>query len=139
MPTRRILVADDDKNVRLTLTALLEAEGYEVEAVSGGTPAVFAARRPHPDGPFWAALIDYKMPMMDGVEAIYTIHRDVPETRLVLISAQGTFGVAADAVKYGATAILPKPFTPEQVRMLLHEFEAEDASAPASSNDANKD
>ena len=125
MPPRRILVADDDDHVRFTLTDLLEAEGYAVEAVSSGTPAVFAARRPHPDGPFWAALIDYKMPGMDGVEVVYTIHRDVPETRLILISAQGTFDVAADAIQYGASAILPKPFVPAQVRALLHDLEAE--------------
>lgn len=129
MPSRRILVADDDEHIRLTLTDLLEAEGYEVEAVSGGTQAVFAARRPHPDGPFWAALLDYKMPGMDGVEAVYTIHRDVPETRLVLISAQGTFDTAADAVTYGAAAILPKPFTPVQVRKLLRDLDADDRPA----------
>ena len=133
---RRILVADDDKNVRLTLTDLLEAEGYEVEAVSGGTPAVFAARRPHPSGPFWAALLDYKMPEMDGVEAIYNIHRDVPETRLVLISGQGTFEAAGNAMRYGAVAVLPKPFAPAQVRALLRELEDEEGEPSEASGDA---
>ena len=139
MPTHRILVADDDEHIRLTLTDLLEAEGYEVEAFSSGTPAVFAARRPHPDGPFWAALIDYRMPMMDGVEAIYNIHRDAPTTRLVLISAEGTFDAAAGAVQYGAVAILPKPFVPAQVRTLLRELgaggEADTADGASSADD----
>lgn len=131
MPTRRILVADDEKNIRLTLADLLEGMGFEVVTAINGWEAVFEARKPHPSGPFWLVLLDYQMPGMDGLEALYSIRQDAPETRVAMITAHGSVATAVDAMKFGAVDFLSKPFVPSDIRALVHQIEARDAG-PAS-------
>lgn len=126
-PARRVLVADDEQNIRTTLALLLKDMGFDVETTINGWEAVFAARRPHPDGPFWLALLDYQMPGMDGLEALYSIREDSPSTHIVMITAMGTVEIAVDAMKTGADDFLAKPFTPVDIRRLVREIEARDA------------
>ena len=127
-PARRVLVADDEQNIRSTLALLLRDMGFDVETAINGWEAVFAARKPHADGPFWLALLDYQMPDMDGLEALYGIREDSPGTHIVMITAMGTVAIAVDAMKTGADDFLPKPFTPADIRRLIREIEARDAS-----------
>ena len=128
MPDRRVLVADDDPNIRLTLATVLEDMGFEVETAINGWEAVYAVRRPHADGPFWLVLMDFAMPGMDGLEAINDIHEEFPNVHLAMISANASATVATDAVEVGAAVYLPKPFGPAEIRALVAELERHDTA-----------
>lgn len=129
MSTRRVLVADDDKNIRLTLAATLADMGFDVVTVINGWEAVYEVRKPHPDGPFWLVLMDYQMPGMDGLEALNDIHEEFPGVHLAMITANGSMETAVEAMKAGAAEYLAKPFTPADLSTLVRTLEAKDAAA----------
>lgn len=129
MPPRRVLVADDEKNIRLTLSSLLEGMGFEVETAVHGWDALIQVRKRHPDGPFWLILLDLKMPDMNGLEALHDIQRDAPGSHVVMVTAHGTVEDTVLAMRMGAEDVLAKPFTPTQVRAMIHGVEMREAEA----------
>jgi len=129
MPARSVLVADDEKNIRLTLTSLLDDLGYDVDIAANGFDALIKARTRGDAGPYWRILLDLRMPCLDGMEALYEIQRDAPGSHLVLLTAQGTIDTAVDAMRHGADDFLTKPFTPSDIRRVLARLETRDAEA----------
>jgi two-component system cell cycle sensor histidine kinase/response regulator CckA len=115
----KILVADDDAQVRSFLATLLEVEGYSVIQASNGKEAQARCRETNID----LMITDLVMPEQEGLETIHAIRKNWPEIRLIAIS--GAFGGAflELAKKLGADAMLRKPFEPEailsEVRNLL--------------------
>jgi len=110
----RILVADDDQDVRATLCAALEVEGYEVEAVSNGERAMQA----HEKRPADVLITDLFMPERDGLETLIYFRARNPDMRIVVMSgwkrAQKADHLAV-ALQAGADVILRKPFTPGEL------------------------
>jgi len=110
-----ILVVDDEEIVRESLLDWLREDGYEVEAVEDG----FKALEKFEKRPWDIALIDLKMPKMDGLELLGKIKETWPETQVVIITAYATVNTAVQAIKVGAYDYLVKPFNPEELSLLV--------------------
>lgn len=110
----RILVADDDQDVRAALRVALEVEGYEVEAVANGERAM----RAHEKRPADVLITDLFMPERDGFETVKYFRARNPGMRIVVMSgwkrAQKADHLAV-ALQAGADVILRKPFTPAEL------------------------
>ncbi|MEO8586898.1 MAG: sigma-54 dependent transcriptional regulator [Acidobacteriota bacterium] len=106
---RRILVCDDEPDIRESLRTLLSDEGFEVTAVSSGVNAVSEA----PDHD--AVLLDIKMPGQDGLETLAKMRGRGIGTPVIVISGHGDVKTAMEAVHAGADDFLEKPLSSEHV------------------------
>lgn len=111
MPT--ILVVDDEASIRRTLREILEYEDYDVEEAEDGKQAMEKLRAAAYD----LALVDVKMPELDGMEVLKKAADASPETPIVMISGHGTVETAVEATKLGAFDFIEKP--PDLNRLLL--------------------
>jgi CheY-like chemotaxis protein len=87
MATIRLLVVDDEESLRLLFKEELEDEGYGVELASNGLEAVEKVR----SSPFDAVIMDIKMPVMDGIQALGEIKKIRKDQRVILCSAYGEY------------------------------------------------
>jgi len=109
----RILVVDDENNIRLMVRIALQATGYSVETAADGPEALAKFG----DGTGWnLVLLDQRMPGMEGLQVLQEMKRRAPSVRVVMITAFGTIDLAASAMKAGATDFLRKPFTTDVLR-----------------------
>jgi len=111
----RVLVADDERNIRESLRRFLELEGNEVVTADNG----LAAQRRMQEAPFGAAIVDLKMPGMDGLELLSWIRGERPRLPVIMISAYGEVTDAVTAMKLGAHDYVVKPFDPEELVLRL--------------------
>ncbi len=111
----RILVADDEESIRWVLATALSGEGHTVEQVDGGDAALRRLRDDH----FDLALIDIKMPDLDGLSLLSKAREAGLSTPIVIITAQNTMANAIEAMKRGAYDYVTKPFDIEEVRRLV--------------------
>jgi DNA-binding NtrC family response regulator len=107
----RILIVDDDENIRKVLLAILEDKGYTVESVGTAREAVEKSKRKF----FNLALIDIRLPDMEGIELLTKMRDMTPKMRKVIITGYPTLQNAVDAVNKGADAYIVKPFDVEKV------------------------
>jgi two-component system nitrogen regulation response regulator NtrX len=107
--SHRILICDDEADIRDSLKTLLVEEGYEVTAVSAGPNAV--SESPDHD----AVLLDIKMPGQDGLETLAKLRARGVTTPVIMISGHGDVRTAMEAVRTGATDFLEKPLASEHV------------------------
>jgi two-component system nitrogen regulation response regulator NtrX len=112
-PKFRILVVDDEPDIRKTLKMTLEYEGYEVLAASSGNEGLDRASSERPD----AILLDIKMPGLDGLEVLERLTSLGTDSAIIMISGHGDISDAVKATKLGAFDFLEKPL--EQERLLL--------------------
>jgi two-component system nitrogen regulation response regulator GlnG len=113
--TGRILVADDEESIRWVLQTTLAGEGHAVEQVESGDAALDALTRDH----FDLALVDIKMPGLDGLALLSKVREAGLTTPIVIITAQNTMANAIEAMKRGAYDYVTKPFDIEEVRLLV--------------------
>ena len=111
--SKRILIIDDEENIRRLTRITLQTAGYEVgEAADGGR-----GLEAFGDGSSWdAVLLDQRMPGMDGLETLRHIKDRQPEARVIMSTAYASIELAVEAMKLGATDFVRKPTTPEIVR-----------------------
>jgi DNA-binding NtrC family response regulator len=109
--TTRILIVDDDENIRKVLLAILEDKGYTVESVGTAKEAVEKSKRKF----YNLALIDIRLPDMEGIELLTKMKDTTPKMRKVIITGYPTLQNAVDAVNRGADAYIVKPFDVEKV------------------------
>lgn len=114
--TGHILVADDEESIRWVLQTTLASDGHAVEQVESGDAALERLTRNH----FDLALIDIKMPGLDGLELLSKVRAAELTTPIVIITAQNTMANAIEAMKRGAYDYLTKPFDIDEVRLLVH-------------------
>jgi len=117
MSKKRVLVVDDDKDIRLMLQRSLMTLGpeYEVITLEDTVTAIKLVEQE----PFDLILTDYMMPVMTGVDLALAVRRISPETQVVLMTAYGTAGLR-DATKYlGIERILDKPFSLDTIREIV--------------------
>ncbi|AFM39624.1 response regulator with CheY-like receiver, AAA-type ATPase, and DNA-binding domains [Desulfosporosinus acidiphilus SJ4] len=103
---RRILVADDEVNMRWVLERALTKAGYDVETVADGQLAIERALSERPD----LVLVDLKMPKADGLSVLRTLKEHYPDLLFVMMTAHGSTEIAVEAMKAGAHDYLMKPF-----------------------------
>ncbi len=109
--TTRILIIDDDENIRKVLTTILEDEGYDVESVDTAKKAIERTRRKF----YNLALIDIRLPDMEGIELLTKMKNTTPKIRKIIITGYPTLQNAVEAVNRGADAYIMKPFDMEKV------------------------
>jgi two-component system nitrogen regulation response regulator NtrX len=107
----KILVVDDEADIRKSLRMVLEYEGYECVEASSGPEGLETLRREAPD----AVLLDIKMPSMDGLEVLATARARDPSTPILMISGHGDIPTAVEAIHKGAYDFLEKPLASERV------------------------
>ncbi|MEO1601010.1 MAG: sigma-54 dependent transcriptional regulator [Pseudomonadota bacterium] len=109
-----ILVVDDDREMRISLSHLLDKAGYSVVVASNGAEALKALRNSETD----VVLSDVRMPTMDGLE-FQRRAANVTSVPIVLFSAHGDIPLAVEAIQNGAYNFLEKPFDPRRMVTLL--------------------
>jgi len=109
--SKTILVVDDEKDIRFSLTGILEDEGYQVISASSGLEALETARQELPD----LVLLDIWMPGMDGLEALEKLKTLFPHLTVIMISGHGTIETAVRATKLGAYDFIEKPLSLDKV------------------------
>ncbi len=115
MDSRRILIVDDEKNMRTTLQDILSAEGYDVDAADCGEKAVKMFER----RPYDLVLLDVRMPGMDGLEAFRILKRTRASANVVLMSAYSMEQVRRQVLDEGASAFVRKPLDVESLLQLI--------------------
>lgn len=125
---KKVLIADDTKNIRTLLTTCLELEGYEVVTSSNGFEALEAILKDQ----FDLIFLDIKMPELSGTEVLKKIRTAGVSTPVIIMTAFATIKNAVDCTKLGALAYLQKPFTPEKVRNVLKELNIRSPSQDSS-------
>ena len=114
-PKLRVLVIDDEKNIRATLSLCLEQTGCQVTAVSSAQSALSALAQQSYD----LAFLDLRLGDSSGLHLIAKLIAECPNLLVVVITAYATIDSAVEAIKRGAADYLPKPFTPAQIRHLV--------------------
>ncbi len=109
----RILVIDDETNIRMMIRLALQHVGHEVDTASDGQEGL----EKYSTGiAYDLVLLDQRMPGMEGLEVLRELRRRNLDSKVVMITAYGTVDLAVDAMKAGATDFLRKPFTAETLR-----------------------
>jgi DNA-binding NtrC family response regulator len=111
----RILVVDDEMIVCESCKRILEEEGYEVETALSGKEAFEKMKA----NPFDIVLTDLKMPGIDGMEVLRTFRKEYPDSIIIMITGFSTVETAVEAIKLGAFDYIPKPFTPDEVSIVV--------------------
>jgi two-component system, NtrC family, response regulator AtoC len=112
---QRILVVDDEENLRHMLQVLLRREGYLAELAADGAEALRMARETEYD----FILSDIKMPVMDGVEFLRQAVAEGVRGAVIMMSAYGTMDTAIECMKQGAYDYISKPFKNDEVLLVL--------------------
>ena len=111
----RILVVDDEMIVCESLKRILEEEGYEAEDALSGKEAFEKMKA----NPFDIVITDLKMPGIDGMEVLRTFRKEYPDSIIIMITGFSTVETAVEAMKLGAFDYIPKPFTPDEVAVVV--------------------
>ncbi len=112
----RVLVVDDDESVRNVLTATLIQNGYEALAVESGMQAMVRQHIFRPD----VALLDIRMPEMDGLETLQWMRRYNPDVIVIMMTGVIEEHIGHEAIRRGASDYITKPFEWNQVEMTLN-------------------
>jgi DNA-binding response OmpR family regulator len=115
MERKSILIVDDEKNIRLTLSQALQVLQVETDTATNGEEALAKLKEKE----FGLILLDLKMPGMDGMEVLRQVSEIRPDIRIIIITAYGTVESAVEAMKLGAADFIQKPFATEEIRELV--------------------
>ncbi len=116
---RRVLVVDDEENLRLVLRTLLRRHGYEVETAESGDDALGMVDSFGPD----VVLTDVRMPKMGGLDLLTTLKAKGNDATVIVMSAYGNMDLALEAMKAGAYDYVQKPFKPDEIVLALRKAE----------------
>lgn len=117
----RILIMDDEEQVRAVFRRILEGDGHQVDEAADGR----IGTRLLGESDYDLVLLDIVMPEQDGLETITTLRREYPETRIVAISGGGMVGAndyLTIAEKLGVSKTLQKPIYPQDLRETVREL-----------------
>ena len=112
----KILVVDDEKNIRASLSALFEGAGHQVKTAENAQQALALLAE---EGNFDLVLSDYRMAELNGLELLQQIKRESPALPVILMTAYATVENAVAALKSGAADYVTKPFTLEQIQHVV--------------------
>ncbi|MBN2089111.1 response regulator [candidate division KSB1 bacterium] len=115
MKGQTVLIVDDEKNIRLTISQALESLELDIETAVNGEEALEKIKQKE----FKLILLDLKMPGMNGIEVLRQIGQIQPQIRVIIITAHGTIENAVETMKLGAIDFIQKPFAPKEIRALV--------------------
>jgi len=115
--TDRILIVDDDENIRKVLETILEDEGYTVESADTAKKGIEKSEKSF----YNLALIDVRLPDMEGIELLAKMRDTKPKMRKIIITGYPTLQNAVAAVNKGADAYVMKPFDVEKILQTIKE------------------
>jgi DNA-binding NtrC family response regulator len=113
MHTAKILVADDEQNLRRVLVAMLRRDGHDVVQAANGAEAIEQLADVD------VVITDLRMPGADGMEVLRTATKTFPHVPVIMITAYGSVGQAVEAIKAGAFDYIEKPFEQDSIRAIV--------------------
>jgi len=116
---KRLLIIDDEENMRHMLTAMLKNFGYLIDTASDGLEGLKMVNQNQYD----FILCDIKMPKVSGMEFLLTAKERISYTTVIMMSAYGNIDTAIEAMKMGAYDYISKPFKPDEVYLSLKKAE----------------
>jgi FixJ family two-component response regulator len=122
MKNKDVLIVDDEKNIRLTLSMALEPLGLNIVTAVNGEDALSVLKTRDID----IILLDLKMPGIDGIEVLRRVRELHSDIRVIIITAHGTIDSAVEAMKLGAVDFIQKPFAPQEIRDIVSRVIARD-------------
>jgi DNA-binding NtrC family response regulator len=123
MAAGKILVVDDERSVTDALQMILSDLGHRVDSAKNVAEATAFLK----GSPFDLVFTDLRLPDASGIDLLIQIKNDTPDTQVILMTAHGSLDITIEAIKRGAFYYIEKPFTPNQVTMLVEralQFEA---------------
>ncbi|MDI6742214.1 MAG: sigma-54 dependent transcriptional regulator [Smithella sp.] len=112
---KKILVVDDELNMRLVLSAMLKKEGFDVSSAANGREALQVLQ----SNKIAVVITDLKMPDMDGMRLLSIVAEKHPEIPVIMITAHGTIATAVEALKKGAFDYITKPFDLDDLKNII--------------------
>jgi DNA-binding NtrC family response regulator len=112
---KKILIVDDEKNIRTTISAYLLSLGYELEMAVNGQEALDKLK----DFRYDLVLLDIKMHIMNGIQVLEEMERLEDKTNVIMMTAYGTIENAVESMKLGAVDFISKPFTLEDLKTVI--------------------
>ncbi|MHB9002967.1 MAG: sigma-54-dependent transcriptional regulator [Coriobacteriia bacterium] len=112
---KRVLIADDEKNMRWVLSQALEAEGFEAVQACDGKEALASIAEQQPD----IMILDHRMPAPDGMEVLRRVRSSGGEFPIIMLTAHGNVAQAVEAMKAGASEYLTKPFDLDELKLAI--------------------
>ena len=112
----KLLIADDEEEFRYMLKTYLTKEGFDVTETSNGVEALNSLQAKA----FDVALLDIKMPKVDGIDVLKYIKENLPDTDVIMLTGVGTVKIAVECMRLGAFDYLPKPYSMDE---LIHTIE----------------
>ena len=122
---KTLLIADDEPNIRRVLQAIFVKDGYEVQVAENGVKALEWASA----NPVSLLITDLIMPDMNGVELIQKVKQKHPEAVAIVITAYATIKTCVDAMRFGASDYITKPFDMDEIRAVVKRAVARAAEA----------
>lgn len=114
---KKILIVDDEKNIRTTLNYCLLSEGYEIDFATNGEEAIEILIQQ--EKKYDLILLDIKMSGIDGMEVLRRLRTCKNNTEVIMMTAYGSIKEAVEAIKLNAVDFISKPFTPNQIKELI--------------------
>lgn len=112
---RKILIADDEKNMRWILSKNLKDEGFDILEANNGEEAFAIFVDSEPD----MIILDYKMPVLDGMETLKRINKVNSKIPVMMITAHGSTEAAVEAMRHGAVDYIQKPFDMDELKLKI--------------------
>jgi DNA-binding NtrC family response regulator len=113
----RILIIDDDENIRKVLQTILEDEGYQVETAETAKQGIEKSEKSF----YNLSLIDVRLPDMEGIELLTKLRETKPKMRKIIVTGYPTLQNAVSAVNNGADGYVLKPFDVEKILVTIKE------------------
>ncbi len=133
-PPKTLLIADDEPNIRRVLQAIFVKDGYEVQVAENGVKALEWASA----NPVSLLITDLIMPDMNGVELIQKVKQKHPDSVAIVITAYATIKTCVDAMRYGASDYITKPFDMDEIRAVVKRAVARAAEAQSPAGSSSK-
>ncbi len=117
MASPRILIVDDEPNIRFILEKTLQREGYQIESAGNGHEAIRKLERSE----YELIILDLNMKPVSGLEVLNEIHKQGSESVVIILTAYSTINSAVEALRLGAFDYLFKPASPDSIRQRVRE------------------
>ena len=120
-----VLIVEDDANIRVPLSTILQQKGYSIDAAKTGQEAIQKSKVKF----YNLALIDIKLPDMEGTRLLTTMQENLPKMVKIMITGYPSLENAVEALNHRADAYVIKPFKPEKLLALIEEKLEEQSQA----------